>query len=155
MSNSRAKGLTQTAMQVAMSRPRSARNRTEGQPVCKQHSQHATPICNLFFIIFIVLTETNVRNVTPCRLLDRYIHIKPHVLTSHKKATFPLLVQFGYSMKYTLFWRNTSNCEGYTMCRDNIKMDHARFLETANGLNWRRPASSGAIVNTVKELQVP
>jgi len=46
--------LTQTAMQVvAMSRPRSARTRTEGQPVYKQHSQHATPTYNLFFVRFI------------------------------------------------------------------------------------------------------
>ena len=138
--------LTQTATQVvAMSRPRSARTRTEGQPVCKQHSQHATPTYKLFFIIFIVLTETNINNVTPCRLVDRYIHIKPHVLTCHKKAIFPLLVYFGYSRKCTLFWRNTSNCERYAMCRDNIKMDHARIIYgdgnwaelTETSVKWR------------------
>lgn len=111
-----------------MSRPRSARTRTEGQPVCKQNSQHATPIYKLFLIRFIVLIETNIKNVTPCRLVDSCIHIKPHVLTCHKKAVFPLLVHFGYSRTYTLFWRNTWNCEGYAMCRDNIKMNHARII---------------------------
>jgi len=119
---------------VAMSRPRSARTRTEGQPVCKQHSQHATLIYKSLFVRFIVLTETNTKNVTPCRLVDRCIRIKPHVLTCHKKAIFPLLVHFGYSRKYTLVCRHTSNCEVYAMCRDNIKMDHARIIY-ADG-NW-------------------
>jgi len=121
--------LMQAAMQVvAMSRSRPARTRTEGQPVCKQHSQHAAPIDKLFFIWFLILTETNIKNVTPCRLADRYIHIKPHVLTCHKKAIFPLLFHFGYSKKSTVFWRHTWNCEGYAKCRDNIKTDHARII---------------------------
>ena len=92
--------LTQTVMHVvAMSRPRSARTRTEGQPVYKQHNQHATPIYKLFFRRFKVLTETNIKNVTPCRLVDMYIYIKPHVLTCNKKAIFPIPVHFGYNRK--------------------------------------------------------
>jgi hypothetical protein len=48
------------------------------------------------------------------------------------------------------------NCEVYAKCRDNIKMAMQKlFMETAIRLHWRTPGTSGGIVNTNQELQIP